>query len=391
MDHPLNTSDIKKTNRRLILDHIFRTETTSRTQLANSLSMSKPAISDNLSPLLEAGLVEEAGGSSAGPSGGRKQILLHFNPQNKYIITIDLSSNSVIFALSDLSGNIVNTFEIFVSDSTPVESCQDMLCNGVRVLQQSHAASADRIYCIAIGAPGTYDESGNLVSCNPGCSCPPWYLADLRPRLKEEFQLPIIVYNNIKSAALGEWIAGCCQQESNLLFLSTGLGIGVGILLNSRIFTGQYYGAGEIYDYIDSDASECSGNFESRVCLEFLKSQCSQYLNSPSGQSDSIHLEQIVDAYEQADPQICQVVRNACRRLAVMVFNQMNLLSLRLVCFAGLYAPFWECFREELLILCRHYGRPEPDVRKTELGKFGSTTGLIYLARQSYFDEICSK
>lgn len=391
MDHPLNTSDIKKTNRRLILEHIYKAKTTSRTQLSNSLSMSKPAVSDNLSPLLEEGIVEESGESSVGPSGGRKQILLRFNPKNKYIITIDLSSNSVIFALSDLSGNIVNSFEIFVSDDSPVESCQDMLCNGVRVLQQSYGASADRIYCIAIGAPGSFDAYGNLVSCNASCNCPPWYLTDLRPRLMEEFHLPIIVFNNIKSAALGEWIQGCCQQESNLLFLSTGLGIGVGILLNGRIFTGQYYDAGEIYDYIDSDDPEDKGNFESKVCLESLISQCSQYLNKTSEPPHAVSLEEVVQAYEHDDMEVCEVVRSICKRLAIMVYNQMNLLSLRLVCFAGLYAPFWECFRDELLALCQRNGRPVPDVRKTEIGKFGSTTGLIYLARESYFDMICSK
>ena len=353
--------------------------------------MSKPAISDNLSPLLESGIAQEIGEGSVGPTGGRKQILLQFNAQNRYIVTIDLSSNSVIFALSDLAGKIVNTFEIFVSDSTPVESCQDMLCNGVRVLQQSFAACSDRIYCIAIGAPGTFDESGTLVSCNTNCTCPPWYLVDLRPRLTREFGLPVIVYNNIKSATLGEWIEGSCRQEPNLLYLSTGLGIGTGILLNGKIFAGQHYDAGEIYDYVDSDEPERAGNFESRVCLDHLKSACAEIPGSPFSDPHSITLEQIVNAYNQGQPQVCQIVKTTCRRLAIMAYNQMNFISLHLICFAGEYAPFWQCFQQELLSLYAGNGRPAPDVRKTELGKFGSTTGLIYLARQSYFNEICSK
>ncbi len=92
MRHSLSTSDIKLNNR-LVLDAIFQAGTTSRTQLAKELSMSKPAISDNLASLLACGVVREAGESGAGPSGGRKQILLKFNPANRYIISIDLSSN----------------------------------------------------------------------------------------------------------------------------------------------------------------------------------------------------------------------------------------------------------------------------------------------------------
>ena len=391
MSRPLNTSDIKKTNRRLVLDTIYRFGTTSRTQLAKELSMSKPAISDNLSILLESGLVEEVGESSVGPSGGRKQILLQFNAQNRYIISIDLSSNSVIFALSDLVGNILNTFEIFVTENTPAASCLELLYNGIRVLQQAFAPGADNIYCIAVAAPGSYDEDGHLLSCNAQCGCPPWYQIDLQTKLSETFQMPVIVYNNIKAATIGEWVNGSCQHESNMLYLSTGLGIGAGILLNGEIFAGENFDAGEIYDYIDSDSPAGSGNFEDCVCLKYLTAACAKLPDAPFPNPKAITIDQITDALHQEHPGVCKIVNNICRRLAVMVYNQLNFISVHLVCFAGEYAPFYDCFRAQLNQLFANSTRPVPDVRETQLGKFGSTTGLIHLARQRYFNEICSK
>ena len=79
MKQALNATDIKRQNQRLILDAVFRSGSTSRSQLSKELSLSKPAISDNLTELLEAGIVRESGESSSSPSGGRKSILLQPN------------------------------------------------------------------------------------------------------------------------------------------------------------------------------------------------------------------------------------------------------------------------------------------------------------------------
>ena len=83
MKQALNATDIKRQNQRLILDAVFRSGSTSRSRLSKELSLSKPAISDNLTELLEAGIVRESGESSPSPSGGRKSILLQPNGNHR--------------------------------------------------------------------------------------------------------------------------------------------------------------------------------------------------------------------------------------------------------------------------------------------------------------------
>ena len=61
MKQALNATDIKRQNQRLIMDAVFRSGSTSRSRLSKELSLSKPAISDNLTELLEAGIVRESG------------------------------------------------------------------------------------------------------------------------------------------------------------------------------------------------------------------------------------------------------------------------------------------------------------------------------------------
>lgn len=391
MRQPLSTSDIKRVNRRLVLDAIFRSGTTSRTQLAKDLSLSKPSISDNLESLLAAGIVKEIGESSSGPSGGRKQILLQFNPMNRYVISIDLSSNSVIFALSDLVGDIFNTFEIAIAVDTTPESCMELLKSGTQVLLQSLGTHTDDVYCIAIAAPGSYDEDGVLLSCNPKCGCPPWHQINLVQSMHEAFEVPVFVCNNIKAATLGEWVKSTNSQQSNMLYLSIGLGIGAGIVLNGKIFYGENYDAGEVYDYIDTVDHVSGDTFENTTCSEYLKDQCCKIGNPLFRDKDTVTMNQIVQAYQDGDAGVCGIVDGICRRLAVMAYNQMNFISIRLIYFAGEYAPFGSCFAKHLNQLFAASSRPMPTIKITELGKYASIQGMVCLARQRYFEQICSQ
>lgn len=387
----MNTSDIKRANRRLVLDTIFRCGTTSRTQLAKELSLSKPSISDNLELLLEAGIVKEVGESRSGPAGGRKQILLQFNPMNRYVIAIDLSSNNVIFAVSDLAGKILNTFEISVAIDTTPESCTELLKSGIQVLLQSLGTGTSNVYCIAIAAPGSYNEDGILLSCNPQCGCPPWHQIDLKQSIYEAFQLPVFICNNIKAATLGEWVKGSSSQEANLLYLSTGLGMGAGIVLGGKVFCGENCNAGEIYDYIDSADRVSNGTFEDTICFDYLKDQCSKICDPLFHDKQSLTLCQIVQAYQAGNEEVYAIVDDICHRLAIMAYNQMNFISIRLIYFAGEYAPFGACFAEHLNQLFTASSRPMPTIKITELGKYASIQGMICLATQRYFEQICSQ
>lgn len=151
MKQALSTTDIKRTNLRLILNAIFNSGPTSRSQLAKDLLLSKPAISDNLQCLLDLGIVSEIGEGSAGPAGGRKSILLRFNPMHKYIIAVNLNFSKPVFVLADLNGDSLNTFDITIAEGTPVQICADLVINGIQMLIQSLGTDSDSI--IALPSP----------------------------------------------------------------------------------------------------------------------------------------------------------------------------------------------------------------------------------------------
>lgn len=390
MKYALNASDIKKANRRLVLDAIFNAGTTCRTQLAKDLSLSKPAISDNLETLLQLGIVDEIGESDAGPAGGRRSILLQFNPFHKYIVSINLNFSNPVFVLGNLNGEILNSFDVFIAGGTPIASCMDLVTSGIRVLLQSLGNHADKVYCIAVAAPGVYDEDGKLLSFNKDCGGPEWWKLNLKEELGSAFGLPVIVYNDIKAAALGEWVKGSGSREPNLIYLSAGLGIGAGIILNGALFRGERFNAGEIFDYTDS-ATVDGITYEDTICIEFLKAQCRGLPAFAASGEHAPSLDAIVQAYFQKDADVMRIVDGICHRLAIITYNFMNFISVSHIVFGGEYAPFGDCYAKHLAQLFVNKPRPAPTIKITSLSKFAGIQGMFYLARQQYFRGICSR
>ena len=391
MKQALNVTDIKRTNQRLILDAIFQAGTTSRAQLARELQLSKPAISDNIQNLLNLGIVVETGEGNVGPSGGRKSILLQFNPRHAYIIAVNLNFSNPVFVLSDLNGDVVRSFDITFAPDLPVEACRDQVLDSIRSLMDANEVHGGQVYCIAVAAPGVFNGQGELIYYSTSCGGTPWWQVNLKQVLMDAFPVPVIIHNDVKAAALGEWTKGAGEQERNLFYLGTGLGIGSGIILNGNLLMGENFSAGEIYDYFDPSDIRCSRKLEDTVCIPYLIDQCRSRVHSPFAGKKHILLEDIVRAYREGNDFVQRLVEEVCGRLAILSRNYMTFISVNHVIFGGEYLPFGDAFVRQLKALYEGTRWPSPAVRMSVLGKYAGIQGMILLAREQYFRELCSR
>lgn len=391
MKHALNATDIKRTNQRLILDAIFQSGTTSRTQLSKDLQLSKPAISDNLQKLLDLGIVTEIGEGSAGPAGGRKSILLQFNPRHRYIVAVNLNFANPMFVLADLNGDIYNSFDITIARETSAEDCGALILDGIRVLLQALGTERDSVFCIAVAAPGVFNPEGELTRFSTSCCGPAWWKLNLKKIIAKAFSLPVIVYNDVKAATLGEWTRGAGGREKNLIYLHAGLGIGAGIILNKKPLMGETFSAGEIFDYYDPANAQGGRTLEDTICMDALKEQCIAADGSPFAGRKQVSMEEIIAAYSDGNSAVVGVVEEICRRLAILSHNYMNFIAVNHIVFGGDYVPFGDCFARHLRELFEGSLWPAPDIRMSVLGKYAGIQGMVCLARKRYFQEVCDR
>ena len=99
-----------------------------------------------------------------------------------------------------------------------------------------------RIRGIGIGAPGITLPDGT-VTWAPGLN---WWDFPLKARLVDDFQLPIVVENDVNLAVLGEHWFGLDNPVQNMVLIAIGTGIGTGIIIDGSLYRGTHMASGEV-------------------------------------------------------------------------------------------------------------------------------------------------
>ena len=390
----VDASYLRQHNQRLILDAVYERSTTSRAELSKVLALSKPAISDNLSELLRLGVIEEIGEGAAAQKGGRKPLLLKFNKNYKYIVAIDLNYSNPVLVLGNLKNEVLCEYHIRLDRNASRDDRFSIISNGIDELLRTSGIEKEALLCIAVSSPGVFDAQGNILSQNEGYGRIVWSGSSLRDALRNTYHVDILVKNDIKAATLGEWAYGAGRGEENLLYISCGAGLGAGIVLNSTLFEGRHFSAGEIYYYMSGNTSGLSRGLEEKICMKHLMQTCKDDVQKGVKTSlqtitGDIGFEEIVSAYQHKDPYVRRQVQRICRELCVLAFNLGNFLALNQVIFGGEYAVFGDTLLHEYE---RHFQprvRFGAEVRLAALEKYSGIFGMLYTARETYFNSIC--
>lgn len=100
------------------------------------------------------------------------------------------------------------------------------------------------VVAIGIGVPGLLDcKKGQLLDIT---NIPAWKNLALKEIVEKRYNLKVYINNDANCFALGEKYYGRGQNVENIIAIALGTGVGCGIILNNKLVTGLYGGAGEI-------------------------------------------------------------------------------------------------------------------------------------------------
>lgn len=123
-------------------------------------------------------------------------------------------------------------------------------------------ASKDKIDAIGIGIPGFINEKTGIIEHIN--NIPAFCGINLVEIIQKEFNMKVRINNDANCFALGEYHFGAYQKLNNVIGLTLGTGLGGGIIIDKKLYSGLYGGAGEfgcipyqgqIFEYF------CSNNF----------------------------------------------------------------------------------------------------------------------------------
>ncbi len=236
-----------------VLQTVFWSAASSRHGLANRLSYSRSKANGLIAGLIEQGLVEEAGLQVS--SGGRRPEALQLAGSLGVVLGADLGATSLDVAVMRPDLTVIARH----AEDADVRSGPGVVLARVRELMRKLLAdngiSHRQVIGIGIGVPGPVDfGSGQLV--NPPLM-PEWDSFSIRDYLREAFDAPVFVDNDVNIMALGE-LWRLQRSLQNFLVIKVGTGIGCGIVCHGEVYRGANGSAGDVgHICVDQSGPRC--------------------------------------------------------------------------------------------------------------------------------------
>jgi glucokinase len=236
---------LRQTNAANILKLLRETGPCSKADLVRATGLSAPSVTNVVSQLAAAGLIEPIGEGES--SGGRPPDMLRFKADRGCVAGVDINAGRVRFLLADLNGRQLDTVETSLASSsaTPEAVCRHV-GETLRGLLRKHKQKMEQLLALGVGVPAITDVDQGVVLAIS--TLKGWRRVPLRTMLGQEFVCPIVIENDTNLAAQGERYHGAARGEDNFVFVSIGEGegVGAGIILNQKIYHGSEWSAGEI-------------------------------------------------------------------------------------------------------------------------------------------------
>ncbi|MGG7444026.1 ROK family protein [Zafaria sp. J156] len=307
-----------------------------RAELAQLTGMARSTVASRVDTLLSLGYVAPFGGASS--TGGRPPSLFALNPQARVVVGADLGATHALVALADLGGTIVAE----VRESLPIdrgpEEVLAWLSGAVTGLLADAGRPASDLAAIGIGLPGPVEfETGRPVSppIMPG-----WDGFDVPGRLQRDFDVPVLVDNDVNIMALGERKTAW-QDVDELMFVKVATGIGAGIIAGGRLQRGAQGTAGDLGHVRVPGGPDTPCACGNEGCLEAVASgpalarRLGVDVDSAAGGPEHKASKVIAQRLRDGDLETVRLVREAGRHLGSVLASCVSLINPSVIVVGG--------------------------------------------------------
>jgi glucokinase len=193
-----------------------------------------------------------------------------------------------------------------------------------------------KVCAIGLGVPGLFSNEGVLRSSVNLVALEGLNLAHL---VSQEIGVPVVALNDANASAVGEQRFGAARPFASSLTLTLGTGVGSGLILDGRLWTGIDGVAGEFGHWtVEPQGRPC--NCGNRGCLEqYASASAIAALAQARGVQaiggGALDAAQVAALARQGDPQALAVLNQAATYLGIAIAGVINLLNLEAVIIGG--------------------------------------------------------
>jgi predicted NBD/HSP70 family sugar kinase len=238
---------LKRINRSVLLRLIRSQPDLSRARLAHLSGLTKSTVSALVRELLDEHWLTEADEPVASQGMGRPSTPLNIDNHKRVLIGVEIAVDCLRVVCVSLCGDVLSQTEVELPDKRPASACKQA-GKLVRALCKQLKEKQLLLSGVGVCLPGAVEDGSGIVRLAPNLG---WRDVPFLSMLSAEFAhagiapANIHLQNDADAAALGEYEFGDSGDDA-LIFINCDVGVGAGIVLNDRLFTGFLGTAGEV-------------------------------------------------------------------------------------------------------------------------------------------------
>lgn len=390
-------------NLTLILNILHDQAPLSRAALAHLTGLNKATVSSIVKVLLTNGLIRESGVNGSSTEVGRPAINLEPDPTAGYFIGVEIGVGFISIITVNFSMKIISRRY----ESTLTYYSQDKIIERLLFLLMESKEQVDHLqrplFGIGIGVPGLVDIANGILLFAPNLG---WQDLPLRSRIEAVLDVPVYLANEANLAALGESVFGAGQDCKNMLYVSSGMGLGGGLILNGRLVEGTAGFAGEVgHMLVERNGRHC--NCGSRGCWETVAGQQALFRRVEEAvkadqsswitakiESDfnKLSIPLIVEAAQQNDAVATQALQATAEWLGIGMANLMNVINPQRVILGGPMSAAHEqllpIIRQTITSNCWHWVQDKVEIVPAAHGQDAAVMGGVAIVFQDVLNNL---
>ena len=243
MDTSKNMQYLRILNRGDVIRMLALHRAVNRSELALQLKLSKMAVGNIITELIESSIVEEYfPETDKNKSNGRRAKNLRIKPWSIAAVCVWVSRGSVWVMLMDIAGNVMSKKCIVIPDNCSNNLLIELIGNSIAGVMEEHKTI--NIIGIGVASIGPLDIYNGVILNPPNFGR--IRNLNLLSILKKRFNLPVYMDNDMNCCALAELFYGSGRKCRDIVFVGFKYGVGAGVIMNEKVLHGSGGFAGEV-------------------------------------------------------------------------------------------------------------------------------------------------
>lgn len=345
--HEANKNGVAYKNIKLkkkILAHFATHETATIAELSKTFNISIPKINESISELMQDKLVKDYGKTTS--TVGRKPSTYGLEANSAYFVGVQVANDHLSICLINMKKDILSK-----NDNIPflLENNEQSLlsiCKEITTFIEKHHINKAKILGVGINLTGriNYRTGYSYSYFN-------FYEDPLSNFFEQHIGIPTFLENDTKALAYAEFSSGILKEAKDALFINVDNGIGLGILIDNKLYYGKSGFSGEFghIPIFDNDIickcgkkgcleTEASGYALRRKVIEEIKKGATSTLTKKFPDINDVKLSDIIHAAKKDDNLCIEAINYIGDRLGRGVAALINIFNPELIIVGGVVA-----------------------------------------------------